>query len=171
LLPGDAVVRRPENTALAIGGLDVGIEDVGLHGRNGESDAPELFVGQAGGDFLPGLAAVGAAMDRALGPAVDEGGKRSAALIRRRDDDVGVARVEDDVADTGVLGDLQHLVPGLAAVGRLVEAAIAAGRPERSLCGDVHRIAILRIDDDAPDVFGGFQADVGPRSAAVLALV
>src|SRR5262245_10993840 len=110
-------------------------------------------------------------MDRALGPAVDEGSKRSAALIRRRDDDVGVARIEDDVADTGVLGDLQHLVPGLAAVGRLVEATVAAGRPERSLCGDIHRIAILRIDDDAPDMFGGFQADVGPRSATVLALV
>ena len=81
LLPGDAVVGGAEDAALTIGRLHVRVEDVGLHGRDGEPDPAELFVRQADGDLLPGLAAVGAAMDRALGSAVDEGGKRAAALV------------------------------------------------------------------------------------------
>ena len=65
----------------------------------------------------------------------------------------------------------EHLRPGLAAVGGLVEAAVAARRPQRALRGDVDRVAVLRVDDDAADVLGALEADVRPRPAAVLALV
>ena len=80
--------------ALAIGRLDVRVEDVRLHRRDGEADAAELLVRQAGGDLLPGLAAVGAAMDRALGSAVDERAHVAAPLVCGGDDDVRVARID-----------------------------------------------------------------------------
>ena len=61
----------------------------------------------------------------------------------------------------------QHLLPGLAAVGGLVEAAVAAGAPQRSLGGDVDDVRVARIDDDLADVLGVLQADVLPADAAV----
>ena len=75
------------------------------------------------------------------------------------------------VADAGVLGDREHRRPGLAAVGRLVEAAVAAGRPERALRRDVDGVRVLRVDQDLADVLGALEADVLPALAAVLALV
>src|SRR5205814_4817 len=148
-LPRDAVVGGAEDATLAVRGFDVRVEHVRVDGRDRDSDASELFVGQARYYFLPGFAAIGAAMDRALRTAVDHGEKLAAALIRGRDDDVGIARIDHDVADASVLRNLQHLAPRLAAIGRLVESPIPAWRPERSLCGDIHGIVVLRIDDDA----------------------
>ena len=58
----------------------------------------------------------------------------------------GFFGVEHDVADAGVRADRQHRVPRLAAVGRLVEAALAAGRPQRALRGDVDDVRVARID-------------------------
>ena len=63
------------------------------------------------------------------------------------------------------------LLPGLAAVGRLVEAALAAGGPERSLRGDVDDVRVARIDDDLGDVLGLLEAHVRPALAAVEAAV
>ena len=110
-------------------------------------------------------------MNRALGSAVDHREEMTAPLVRRSDDDVRVARIDDDVGDAGVVGNLQHLRPRAAAVNRLVEAAFAARRPQRALRRDEHRVAVFGTDDDAADVLGGLEADVGPRTAAVVALV
>ena len=170
-LPGDAVVGRAIDAALAIGRLDVGVKDVGVHRRDSQADAPELLVGQSGGDLFPGLAAIGAAMDRAVGTAVDQRVETALPLVGRRDQHVGVARIEHDIGDAGVLGNLQHLRPRLAAVGRLVQPALAAGRPQRPLRGDVDGVAVPRVDDDPADVLGGLQPGIGPRTAAVFALV
>ena len=75
---------------------------------------------------------------------------------------VRVARIEHDVGDAGVLADVQHLLPGLAAVGRLVEPAIAARSPQRPLGRDVHRVRVARVDQDLADVLG---LSSGRRSA------
>src|SRR5262249_59686519 len=112
-----------------------------------------------------------AAMDRAFGSAVDHREEAAPPLIRGGDDDLRIAGIEDDVGDAGVLGDLQHLRPGSAAVSRFVEPAIAAGSPERALRGHVDGVAVLRADHDAADVLGRLQSDIGPRAAAVVALV
>ena len=110
-------------------------------------------------------------MDRALRPAVDQREEMTAALIRRGHEHVGVAGIDDHVGHAGVLRDLQHLRPRLPAIGRLVEAAVAARGPQRALGGHVDGVAVFRIDDDAADVLGGVEPDVGPRSPAVVALV
>ena len=67
--------------------------------------------------------------------------------------------------------DLQHLLPGRAAVGRLVDAALAAGPEERAGRRDEHDVVVDRIDDDAVDVPRLAQPHVAPRLAAVGRLV
>jgi len=171
LLPGQAIVARAMNPALAVGRFDRRVEHVGIHRRHRETDAPELDGRQTRGDLAPRLAAVGRAMDCALRPAVDEREEVAAALITCRDEHVGIAWINHDVGYAGVVADREDLVPGPAAVGRFVKTAIAAGSPERTLCGDVDDVAIARIDDDAPDMFGALQTNLLPRFAGVDRLV
>ena len=101
-------------------------------------------------------------MDGAFGAAIDEREEVAAALVCRGDDDARITRIELDVGDARVVADLEHLLPGLAAVRRLVEAAIAAGAPERPLRRHVHDVAVRRIDDDLADVLRGLEPDVLP---------
>src|SRR5207244_425830 len=103
--------------------------------------------------------------------AVDDGPDMPPSLISGRDQHIGIARIEHDVGDAGVLADIEHLVPGLAAVDGLVEATIAAGIPQRSLGRDVDDVRIARIDEDLADVFGILEADVLPRLAAVVGAI
>src|SRR5205823_1748508 len=68
------------------------------------------------------------------------------------EDDVGVARVEDDLAD--VFGSLQSdALPALAAVERLVHAvAVADGALAVLLAGtDPDRVGVFRIERDVAD--------------------
>ena len=62
-------------------------------------------------------------------------------------------------------------VPRRAAVGRLVEPALAAGRPQRPLRGDVDDVRVARIDQDLADVLGRRQPHALPRLAGVGRLV
>ena len=110
-------------------------------------------------------------MDRALRTAVDQREEMTSALVRSRDDDVGVARIQHDVADTGVVGDLEHLLPCLAAVARLVEPAISAWCPKRALSRYVYDVAVLRAHDDASNVLRVLEPHVLPRPSAVVRLV
>ena len=94
------------------------------------------------------------------------------ALVRGGQQMIGILRIHDDVGAAGVIVHLDEaLRPGLAAVGGLEEAAIAAAFPERPLRGHVDHVGIARIDHDAGDVLGGFQADVAEGAAAIFALV
>ena len=61
--------------------------------------------------------------------------------------------------------------PGLAAVGGLVEAALAAALPQRAGRGHVDHVGIARVHHDAGDVLGELEADVAEGAAAVFALV
>ena len=65
----------------------------------------------------------------------------------------------------------QNFLPGLAAVGGLVDAALVVVVPEMSHRADQNVIAVLGIDQNLCDVLAVFQADVGPVLAAVGGLV
>src|SRR5262249_5322908 len=125
----------------------------------------------AGAEFVPGGAAVGRFVQGAFRPAVDERPDVPAALVGGRDQYVGVARVLHHVGDAGVLADLQHALPRLAAVGGLVPAAVAARPPQRPLGGDVDHVRVARVDEDLADVLGLLQADLLPRLAGVVGAV
>src|SRR5262249_24583528 len=85
--------------------------------------------------------------------------------------DIGIARVEDDVGDAGVGADVKHALPRLAAVGRLVQAAVAARPPERPLCRDVDGVGVAWVEEDLADVLGLFEAHLLPRFAGVVGAV
>src|SRR5262249_10541204 len=146
-------------------------DDVRVARGDGERDAAQLLLGQAGLELLPGLAAVGGLVDAALGAAVDERPDVPPALVGGVEQDVRVARGEDDVGHAGGRAGGDDLLPGLAAVGGLVEAAVPAGGPERALGGDVDDVGVARVDEDAADVLGALQADVAPGLAAVVGAV
>src|SRR5262245_9369343 len=110
-------------------------------------------------------------MNRALRPPVDQSVKVPAALPTRGVNDVRVRRIERDVGNAGVLAEAQDGLPGLAAVGGLVQSSIAARRPERPLRGDVNDFAVARVDRYAANVLGFIQADFAEAAPAVFRLV
>ena len=136
-----------------------------------ERDTTDVVFWQAVLQLRPRLAGVLRLPDASLGTAADHLPHAAAPLVRRRVDDVGVLWIEDDVADAGVVADVQHLRPGRAGVGRLVEAALAARRPERPLCGDVDDVRVARVDEDLAEVLGFLQPHPLPRLAGVGRLV
>src|SRR5262249_56478269 len=103
-----------------------------------------LAGGRAVGHFPDLVAAVGRLGDRPAGPPLADGvvaidAVGSAHLARPAVEAVAqpvpggdqqrlrVAGVQGDVDDAGVVIDVEDLVPGLAAVGGLVEAALLVG--------------------------------------------
>src|SRR5262249_53449447 len=95
-LPGLAV-GRAENAAVAVDGLDDGIDDVRVGGRDGESDAAEVGARQTAADFLPVRPAVGGLVNGTFGTAIDERPHMAAPLVGGGEEDIGIARVEDDI--------------------------------------------------------------------------
>ncbi len=170
-LPGGPAVRAAVEAAAVLLGFDDGVEEVRDDGRDGQADAAEVAAGQARDHLLPGLPGVRGLVDGRAGPAADLGEDVAAALMGRGVEDVGIARVEVDLADAGVLVDGEHGRPGLAAVGRLVEAAVAARAPQRAVGRDVDGVRRPRVDGDHADVLGGLEAHVLPGGAAVHGLV
>ena len=96
-----------------------------------------------GEDVLPRDAAVGGLEDAALLVGAPQPAERGDV------DDVGILRVDDDPADVLRLAQ-PHVLPGLAAVGRLVDAVA----PRRALAvvrfagADPHDVRIGRVDGD-----------------------
>src|SRR5215475_5213316 len=173
-LPGRPLVVRAKDAASLPCGLDRGVDDVVISRRNGQSDAPQVTHRQStrsGPQPGPRRAAVGGFVNRALGAAVDQRVEMAAALPARRVNDVGIRRIERDVGDAGVFADAQDGLPRLGAVGGLVQAAITARGPQRPLRGDVDDLAVARVNHDAADMFGLFEADLAEAAAAVLGFV
>src|SRR4026209_832008 len=92
-------------------------------------------------------------------------------LVGDRVHRVGIARVEVDLGDPGALVDVEDAGPGLAPVARLVEPALAAGGPQRSLRRDVDHVRVARIDDDPAEVLGALEPHVRPGLPTVGGLV
>ena len=112
-------------------------------------------LGKPPRDLRPRLPGVDGAPDSGLGAAVDDAEIAALPLVGGGQEDVGIARVHDDVAAAGVIADLDEAArPRLAAVGGLIEAALAAALPERARRGDVDDVGIARVDLDAGDVLG-----------------
>ena len=83
----------------------------------------------------------------------------------------GIGRVHVDVDDAGLVVEEEDLLPGLAAVGGLEQAAFLVGAVEPAQGADVDDVGIFRMDGDAADLEGLLQAHVLPGLAAVGGLV
>src|SRR5690606_23045296 len=120
-------IVRPEEAGFVARGVDPCVDALRVPRGHREPRAALVVGREPLRQLLPGPAAVGRLEDAALAPAADHLPDDSAALIRRRVDDIRVARLEHDLADAGVVADVEDARPRLTAVGRLVEPAVTAG--------------------------------------------
>src|SRR5262249_59956753 len=132
--------------------VDDGVGDARLLAIPVEADAPQAARRQPLGDLLERLAAVGGAVQAAAG----------APLLGRVADVVdvalplpggdqqrlGVGRVHPQVDDAGLVIDVEDALPRLAAVGRLVQAALLAGAVQPAQGADVDDVRAGRVDED-----------------------
>src|SRR5579863_830708 len=76
-----------------------------------------------------------------------------------------------EIGDSDVRALIQNLRPSAAAVGRFVNATLAV----RSECvpesADVHDVGILRVYNDAADLTGVAQSDVGPGLTSIFRFI
>src|SRR5690606_23940956 len=112
--------------------LDERVHDPRVGGEHREPDAAEGAAGQTTAQLGPGLAAVLAPPDAAAVAAGVEVPGAPSALVARGEQHVRVLRVDRQVAEARVLVDEQRLLPGLAAVCRLEDTALAAPGVERA---------------------------------------
>ncbi len=176
LVPGlPAVVGDEER---AVGRFDEGINPLRIGGRDRDREPAVGFLRETfvrfRSDFLPGRAAVGraeksaarrvvrrfaaGAISPALAPKIPEPGEKNVRVGRIHRDGRGAGRE---------IGTFQNEVPGLAAVGRFVEAAIGRIAPERARHRRVNRVAAFRTNDDLRNAFRVGQTRFVPGLAAV----
>src|SRR5262249_10148786 len=122
-------------------------------------------------DLRPFLAAVGRLPEPAARAAPVHAAGATPPLVHRRVEDLIVRRIHHEIVGAGVVVALEHLLPLPAAVGRLVDAAIAARPPQTSGCGDEDGVVVPRIDHDAVDELRGPKTHVREGLAAVGRLV
>ncbi len=140
----------------------------------GQPDAAHAFAcgetARGRVEALPALAAVGALPDTGPFATLDEVPRPARALPGGGVQHVGVGRINHQIDGAGVFVDEQHLLPGLAAVGSLVHAALLVGRIQVSEHGHPQGVGIIGMQHDATDVMALAEAHVLPRFAVVGAL-
>ena len=175
LLPGLAAVGRAPEAAGAVGQLDRCIDHVRINRRNRDAGLAHVFFRQTFGQLAPGFAAINGFVNARPGSTVHQHRYVTQPLPGDRKHHVRIARVHMHFIDARILvvpvrvaeAVTEHLAPGLAAVGRLEQAAIAAAGPQRSLRGDEDRVRIARVDANHADVLGVFQTHAFPIVPAV----
>ncbi len=169
--PGGAGVVTLEEASFVV--LDEGVHPVRVGPRHRHADPPHDSRGQAGvtGDLGPGLAAIGALEKTAPRPAARHLVFFAVGLPHRRVHHVGVVAVDRDVDGRGLVVAVEHLAPGLAAIGTLEDTPLRvrhAVLPER---GDENDFGVAGVDPDLGDSVGLGEADVVPGLAGIGALV
>ena len=162
-----AVVGAVEAAGFSLG-LDEHPDAVGVRRRDRDRGlADEALRGQAAFDARPVVATIGAAVDAAVLAAGDHRPRLPLGAPGAGVEDARVVRVHLDVHHAGALGEVEHLLPGGAAVQGAEDAAVLV-RPEdvseRRRVGDIR---IGRMDRDGADLAGVPQADVLPGLAGV----
>ncbi len=162
----------PRPPPAAVGALDGGVEDVRALPGDVDRDSSERAVRDAVALHpRPRVAAVGRLPDAAARAAAVHAARGAAPLVGGCVDDLAVRRVHRQIVRSGVVVDLQHLLPGLAAVGGLVDAALTARSPQAARRRDEDDVVVARVDGDAMDVLGGPEAHVDVGLAPVGRLV
>ncbi len=157
--------------ATATFGFDQRVKNVGAPLVDVEPDPSERAGRDAVCQPRPGVAVIGRLPNPAPGPAAVHTALRAPPLIRRGVHGSAIGVGHHQVVRARIVINLERLLPGLAGVGRLEDAALAARSEQRAGRRDEHDVVVLRIDDDAIDVVGLAETHVRPRLAAVRGLV
>ena len=110
-------------------------------------------------------------MNAGLGTAIHQAWHITESLPRHGIKHVRVSRIHVHFIDTGVVATAQNLLPALSAIDGLVQAALAAGGPQRSLRCNKDNVGVARIDPDHADVLGVLKTHSGPGCAAIETLI
>lgn len=166
--PAVATVGAHEEAAVGV--LHDGVDLVGVGGGDGHAnDAPDA----AGQPFLAGqrrprLSTVGALPEAAAFTATLEAVRGADQAPGAGIEDGGVARLHDQVAGAGLFVDEQRTLPGLSAVGRLVDTTFGVGTEKMAHDGHPYDVGVAGMDDDADDMPSVAQAEVTPSPAGVI---
>ena len=150
----------------ALGGFHQGPHALRIGRRNGDADAPEHAVGQAGRarDIGPGVAAVGGFEQAAAGAAAIEVIGIAAHLPEAGVEHARIGGVHGEIDRAGVGAAREDLLPGLAAIGGAVDAAHFVRPPEMAQRGDVDDVGILGMHADGADGLAVLEARHCARS-------
>jgi len=134
-----------------------------------QADAAQFPLGKPLGmaQLFPGFAAVvGHVESAARPPRLEE--PRPAAMLPHRSDQVpGIARIHHQVAGSGAGVDIEHLPPGLAAVGGLVHPAVFGVGPGVAQGSHVHHVRVGGIEQDGVNGPGILEAHASPGLAPI----
>src|SRR5215831_7186838 len=119
------------------------------------------------GELLPAHTPVGRAVQATARTAAREVPRLATCLPERGVDGARIVWIEADIDRSGVLVLVEHLGPGLAAVGRAKDAAFRIRSEGVAECRDQHDIRIVRIDDHRPDLTRVLEAEMAPGLAAI----
>ena len=111
--------------------------------------------------------------------AIDEHGHIAQSLPRNGIQQIRVARVHVNFGNPRVLiivvriadAIAKNLAPGLAAIRRFVQTAIAAARPQWALRRNIDCVRVAWVDANHPDVLGILEPHILPVLAAVAAAI
>src|ERR1700722_81298 len=118
-------------------------------------------------ETLPGCSTVPRAVKSTSRSAAGHTPGSAASLPQRCEKNVGVVRVEGDIDASGVLIFVQHLFPGLAAIGGTENTAFGVWPIRVSERCHENNIRIVGIDNDFADSAAIVQADIFPALAPV----
>ena len=171
LLPRRSLIGGPVGSTSACLSFDGCIDVRRVCGGCGKPDTPHIAAGEATPELCPGRAAIRGTVNTTLTAAPNVGIDVASALPAGGIHDVRILRIDEEVGDTGVFRNGEHVLPCLAAIRGAVETALAAGTPKRTLCGNPDGVRVAWVDDDFPDVFAGLEAHVLPGTATIFRLV
>ncbi|MDG1361922.1 MAG: hypothetical protein P8Q54_00475, partial [Akkermansiaceae bacterium] len=147
--------------ALVIGTIDFAphaavvadeVENIRIGGRDGDPHSANLLTGgKPLGQKLPRLSRVGRLVDSAAGTCDDIIPSLPIALPGNGIQGLIVGRIDRNFHDTDLLGNIEDLLPCLATVGGLEDAALLVVGVLVAEGSDIHDVIIFRVDDDAAD--------------------
>ena len=142
------IVGRVEAAVLV---LDQRVDAIRVRARDGDADPADDAGRQTlgAGDLRPGLAAVGGLEQPAARAAARHLVLDPVRLPQRRVHHAGVAPIDDDVHGAGLVVAVEHLLPRLAAVGALEQAALLARHAVAPEAGDEDDVVVGGVNADA----------------------
>ena len=88
-----------------------------------------------------------------------------------REQDVRLGMRHRDIGDADIRPLVEYVLPMLTGVGRFVDTALVARPVRMAKDADIHRVGVVRINQDAADLLRVLESNVFPSRSAVIAAI
>ncbi len=165
--PRLAAIVRGEEAAFFV--FDQRVDTIRVGARHRDTNLADHAGGETGAprDLGPGITAVGRFEQAAAGAAARHLVLDAIGLPQRRVDHVGILRIDREIDRAGLVVAEEGLLPGLAAVDTLEDAAFGAGCAVLAERCDEDDVRVRWMDADLRDRLRVGEADVGPGLAGI----